>query len=104
MSTVKTIEKQQEVCEINYRDEPNNPSVDYNADPITNFESFKYKSSIAGKTSNANQKDGENNGQGNIKTKKNLEMVVPLEHLSSFWKSLDIPLIDCEVSLTLTWS
>ena len=104
MSTVKTIEKQQEVCEINYRDEPNNPSVDYNADPITNSESFKYKSSIAGKTSNANQKDGENNGQGNIKTKKNLEMVVPLEHLSSFWRSLDIPLINWEISLTLTWS
>ena len=104
MSTVKTIEKQQEVCEINYRDEPNNPSVDYNADPITNSESFKYKSSIAGKTSNANQKDGENNGQGNTKTKKNLEMVVPLEHLSSFWRSLDIPLINWEISLTLTWS
>ena len=31
-------------------------------------------------------------------------MVVPLEHLSSFWRSLDIPLINCEVSLTLTWS
>ena len=105
MSTVKAIEKQQEVCEINYRDEPNNPSAaDYNADPITNSESFNYKSSIAGKTSNANQEDGENNEQGNTKTKKNLEMVVPLEHLSSFWRSLDIPLINCEVSLTLTWS
>ena len=82
----------------------NPPTVIYNADPITNSESFKYKSSIAGKTSNANQEDGENNEQGNTKTKKNLEMVVPLEHLSSFWRSLDIPLINCEVSLTLTWS
>ena len=35
------------------RDEPNNPPDDnYNADPITNSESFKYKSSITGKTSN----------------------------------------------------
>ena len=68
MSTVKTIEKQHEVCEINYRDEPNNPSVDYNADPITNSESFKYKSSIAGKILNANQEDDENTKQGNTKS------------------------------------
>ena len=104
MSTVKTIEKQQEVCEINYRDEPNNPSVDYNADPITNSESFKYKSSITGKTSNANQENDENTEQGNTKTKKNLEIVVPLKHLSNFWRTLDMSLIDCEVRLTLAWS
>ena len=44
-----------------YRDEPNNPplnddeppTINYNADPITNYESFKYKNSIIGKTSNA---------------------------------------------------
>ena len=43
-----------------YRDEPNNPplnddyppTINYNADPITNSESFKYKRSITGKTSN----------------------------------------------------
>ena len=43
-----------------YRDKPNNPplndddppTINYNADPITNSESFKYKSSITGKTSN----------------------------------------------------
>ena len=40
-----------------YSDEPNNPplndddppTVNYNADPVTNSESFKYKSSITGK-------------------------------------------------------
>ena len=33
-----------------YRDEPNNLlAADYNADPITNFESFKYKTRITGK-------------------------------------------------------
>ena len=45
-----------------YRDEPNNPplnddnppTVNYNADLITNSESFKYKSSITRKTSNTN--------------------------------------------------
>ena len=44
-----------------YRDEPNNPPAsNYNADPITNSASFKYKTSIREKTSNANQEDGEN--------------------------------------------
>ena len=34
-----------------YRDEPNNPpAANYNADSITNSASFKYKSSITGKT------------------------------------------------------
>ena len=95
-----------------YRDEPNNPplndddppTINYNADPITNSESFKYKSSITGKTSNANQENGENTKQGNTKIKKNLEIVVPLKYLSNFWRTLDMPLINCEVSLTLTWS
>ena len=95
-----------------YRDEPNNPplndddppTINYNADPITNSESFKYKSSITGKTSNANQENGENTKQGNTKIKKNLEIVVPLKYLSNFWRSLDMSLINCEVSLTLTWS
>ena len=29
---------------------------------------------------------------------------MPLKYLSNFWKTLDILLIDCEVSLILTWS
>ena len=95
-----------------YRDEPNNPplndddppTINYNADPITNSESFKYKSSITGKTSNANQENGENTEQGNTEIKKNLEIVVPLKYLSNFWRTLDMPLINCEVPLTLTWS
>ena len=27
-----------------------------------------------------------------------------MNHLSNFWRSLDMPLINCEVFLTLTWS
>ena len=82
MSTVKIIEKQQDVSEIITEmsllillslndDDP--LTINDNADPITNSESFKYKSSITRKTSNGN------NGteQGNTKTKKNLEIVVP---------------------------
>ena len=58
-----------------YRDEPNNrllndddpPTINYNEDHITNSESFKHKSSITGKTSNANQENDENTEQGNTK-------------------------------------
>ena len=88
-----------------YKDEPNKPhGANYNANPIRNSVSFKYKTSITGKTSTANQENSENTEQGNRRTKKNLENVVPLKHLSNFWKVLDMPLINCEVSLTLTWS
>ena len=95
-----------------YRDEPNNPplndddppTINYDADPITNSESFKYKSSITGKTSNANEENGENTEQNDTKTKKNFEIVVPLKHLNNFWRILDMLLINCEVSLTLTQS
>ena len=77
-----------------YRDEPNNPplnnddppTINYNADPITNSESFKYKNSITGKTSNANQ----GTEQGNTKTNRNLEIVVPFKYLSNFWRTLDM--------------
>ena len=84
-----------------YRDEPNNPpDNNYHADPITNSESFKYKSSITGKTSNVKNVTE----QGNTKTKRNLETVVPLKYLSNFWRNLDMPLMSCEISLILTWS
>ena len=29
---------------------------------------------------------------------------MPLKHLGNFWNSLNIPLINCEVSLALSWS
>ena len=50
-----------------YRDEPNNPplvgdppAANYNADPITNSKSFKFKSSIIGKTLNNDEDNDEN--------------------------------------------
>ena len=32
-----------------------------------------------------------------------VKIVVPLKHLSNFWRHLNIPLINCEVELILTW-
>ena len=36
--------------------------------------------------------------------KNETEVVIPLKLLSNFWRSLNIPLINCEVELILTWS
>ena len=88
-----------------YRDESNNPplndddtpTINYNADSITNSESFRYKSSITGITSNANQENCETTEQENTKINKNHEIVVPLKYLSNFWGSLYMPLINCEI-------
>ena len=32
------------------------------------------------------------------------EVVVPSKRLSNFWRSLDMPLINCEMELDLSWS
>ena len=32
------------------------------------------------------------------------EIRVPLKYLSCFWRTLEIPLINCKINLTLTWS
>ena len=66
----------------------------YKVDPndnIADSESFKYKVKITGKTpDNGNTKD--------------VEIIVPLKYLSNFWRTLEMPLINCEVNLILTWS
>ena len=54
-------------------------------------ESFKSKIKITGKTpNNGNERD--------------VEIMVPLKYLSNFWRTLEMPLINCEVNLILTWS
>ena len=35
---------------------------------------------------------------------KNVEIMVPLKYLSNFWRTLEMPLINCEINLILTWS
>ena len=44
----------------------------------------------------------ENGVTKNNLTKNNVKIVVPLKYLSNFWRSLNIPLINCEVELILT--
>ena len=88
-----------------YRDEPSNPLS-------SNSESFKYKTSITGNTYNVDEKITDDDGNevdnpkydANKVGKNETEVVIPLKHLSNFWRSLNIPLINCEVELILTWS
>ena len=35
---------------------------------------------------------------------KDVEIMVPLKYLSNFWKILEISLINCEMTLQLTYS
>ena len=82
-----------------YRDESSNPLS-------TNLESFKYKTIITGNTYNFDDDDDDDddNYDANKVGKNETEVVIPLKHLSNFWRSLNIPLINCEVELILTWS
>ena len=71
-------------------------------DPLSsNSESFEYKTGIQGNTYNAGVVEAgyDANKVGQNET----EVVIPLKHLSNFWKNLNIPLINCEVKLILTW-
>ena len=45
----------------------------------------------------------ENGVMHNNLTKNDVKIVVTLKQLSKFWRHLDIPLINCEVELILTW-
>ena len=33
-----------------------------------------------------------------------VEITIPLKYLSNFWRSLDLPLINCEIELDLSWT
>ena len=66
-----------------YKDDPN--------DNIADSESFKSKVKITGKTPD----------DGNT---KDVEIIVPLKYLSNFWRTLEMPLINCNISLFLTCS
>ena len=61
-----------------YRDDP--------SDPITESKLFKYKIKITRKT----PIDGD---------RKDVKIVVPLKHLSNFWRTLEMLLINCEINL-----
>ena len=74
-----------------YRDEPDSGAEGNINYSIKDSKSFDYKTRITVRL------------EGND-TEKELEIVIPLKHLSNFWRTLDIPLINCEINLILTRS
>ena len=73
--------------DIPARNDANNDIIVFDASNVT--DSFKFKAKITGQTGNNGTKD---------------EIMVPLKYLSNFWRTLEMPLINCEVNLILTWS
>ena len=73
-----------------YRDEPalggNDNIIDFPADNNNSY-SFKFKQQIRGQIGNRGTKD--------------VEIMAPLKYLSNFWRALEMPLINCEITLQL---
>ena len=78
-----------------YRDEPSEITIGAGNNAINisirNSKSFDYKSNITGSLD-----AGEDE-------KEDVEIAIPLKYLGNFWRSLDIPLIKCEITLVLSW-
>ena len=72
------------------RDEP--PANLANNLATNNSSSFKYKVDLLGNPDVNN----------NVAT-LNVKVVVPLKYLSNFFRSLEMPLINCKIKLNLTW-
>ena len=67
------------------RDEP----PDDNVDVANNTSSLVYKSKLISGTDDNNV--------------NNIKLVVPLKYVSSFFRSLEMPIINCKIDLELTW-
>ena len=78
-----------------YRNEPSEDEIanDNGAINISirNSKSFDCKGKIVGSLS-----------AGKLE-KDDVEIAIPLKYLGNFWRSLDIPLINCEITLSLSW-
>ena len=68
-----------------FRDEPDDNNIE------DSKSIFKSKIKITGKSPNNN----------NV---KDVEIIVPLKYLGNFWRTLEMPLINCEINLILIWS
>ena len=75
------------------RDEPSNDNADLTAD---NSISYKYKVNLLGNIAAASP---DNACVGRL----NVKIVVPLNYFSNFFRSLQMPLINCKIKLNFTW-
>ena len=79
----------------NYRDERSEITIGAGNNAINisirNSKSFDYKTEIIGSLD-----AGEDE-------KEDVTIAIPLKYLGNFWRSLDMPLINCGISLVLSW-
>ena len=71
-------------------DSPNNTTTTTTTTNNNNSISFKFKQKITRQAGNNDAND--------------VEIIVELKYLSNFWKPLEMPLFNCEISFMLTWS
>ena len=78
-----------------YRNEPKDHTIGDSDNAINisirNSKSFDYKTEIAGSLD-----------AGELE-KEDVEIAIPLKYLGNSWRSFDIPLINCEITLILSW-
>ena len=78
-----------------YRDEPSELIIGDGDNAlnisIRNSKSFDYKTEITGSLDAGKYE------------KEDVTIAIPLKYLGNFWRSLDIPLINCEITLILSW-
>ena len=85
---LKTSESLWQYCEDITAINNNNATVDFAENNLTDPFNFKVKKADQSR----------DNGT------KSVEIMVPLKYLSNFWKTLEMPLINCEINLILIWS
>ena len=73
---------------INDDRNPNNVALDNSA-------SFKYKASLLGKATDTD---------GNDRSLKNTKKAAQLKYLFNFFRSLEMPLINCKINVELNWN
>ena len=97
-----------------YRDELDDDADlnDFADNNVVSLSAFQYKSKLLANTYVNSTNDppaaggarpANPNYDANRSGRKEVILVVPLKYLGNFWMALDIPLINCEVSLELKW-
>ena len=95
-----------------YRNELNNDAnlANFANSNVVSLEAFKYKTKIKGNTYDVHSTIPNPAGAGRIVNrnynlnnsgKKSEELAIPLKYLGNLWRALNMPLINCEVSLEL---
>ena len=78
-----------------YRDEPSEITIGAGIKAINiyirNSKCFDYKTEITGSLDAGEEE------------KEDVTIAIPLKYLGNFWRSLDIPLTNCEITLILSW-